>query len=245
MKTMVNGIIRLGVMGLLSGSPVWSDLIWRVDFNGANNDTLPTSNFTGWAVSSTSRTQVFGNVDGGSVSSNITAVITGAGSQTLYQRNMSGGSETNLFRDGTQWNTSGGTLNLTLSGLSASFNYQVRLWAYDYQFGNSATQGYYDVTGGGNDYLGSLTNTINSVASGSPLLPNGLYDARYVLTANLTAGAGGELSINIIPGSGNQKINGFEVIGYDVVPEPSTMVMFGLAGGLMILRRRWLYRLLC
>lgn len=200
-------------------------LTWRVDFNGASADTLSASNFTGWVVAANNRTQTLSNVDGGPVSSNMTAILTGAGTVSTYERAMSGGAATNLFRDGAQWNTSGGTLNLQLRGLSAGQDYQVRLWNYDYAFGNVSTQHYREVTDGRNVFLGSLTNTSNNVSSGSPLLPSSLYDSRYVLSSTLTAGTGGVISVDIIPGAGNQKINALEVI--ESGPPPAEITYSG------------------
>ena len=217
-----------------------ADVVWRVDFNSGTSGTESTSNFTGWVVSATSRTQVFANVDGGSVSSNMTVSLNGSGgtAYSTYSRNMSGGSFTNLFRDGAQYNalTAGGYLTIGISGLSEGQLYQVRFWNYDYSFGSSATQSYTDVTGGGSTFLGALTNTINNVASGNAALPNGLYDPRYTLTATATAGAGGIIDLRLTTGSSNQKIDALEVMA--IVPEPATAGLLLLAGGLVWWRRR-------
>lgn len=226
--------------GLLAAVSARADLTWRIDFNGTTSATESSPASTGWVISNTSRTQTFANVDGGPTSSNMTLALNGSGGTTYstYQRNMTGGAATNLFRDGAQYNglDAGEFLNLRMSGLSAGQSYQVRLWNYDYTFGTSATQSYFDVTGGGSTFLGALTNTVNNVAAGNAALPADVYDSRYVLTATLTADGSGVMEVNLLTGSSNQKINALEVTA--LVPEPGTATLLIAAASLLWFRRR-------
>lgn len=227
--------LAAGVVGVAVSAH--ADLTWRVDFNGASGSTESVSNFTPWVVSGTSRTQTFANVDGGAVSSNLTISLTGSGGTTYntYDRNMPISSSTNLFRDGAQYNgVTADSLTLQMTGLSAGQSYTLRLWYYDYSYSGSAVQSYTDLTGGGSLFLGSLTNTVNGSAAG---LPTGLYDSRYVLEASVTAGASGELGIQLSTAASNQKINGLELVA-GVVPEPSTIALVAVAMGALALRRR-------
>ncbi len=206
--------LGLLLVGAMMSAPRESaaGLIWRVDFDGAAGDTLAASNFTGWAISSTSRTQTFANVDGGAVSSNMVVVLQGSGgSWTAFQRDMNAGSATNLYRDGGQYTVS--PVTVVLSNLAAGAIYQVRLWYFDDNFSPGITQTYVNVTGGGSVNLGALTNVATAnLLAGNAGLPNNLYDARYCLTATLAAGAQGSLAISITPSSGNTKWNALEVM---------------------------------
>jgi hypothetical protein len=191
-------------------APTGNGLAWRVDFNSSANDTLTVSNFTGWTVSASSRTQSFANVDGGSVSSSITVRLLGTGTFGSFQRNMNNGSATNLYRDGGQ-NTA--ALTLAISNLAPAASYNLRVWYFDDEFSLGTTQTYVNATDGGSVTLGALTNTLTgSAANGHASLPASLYDSRYVLAAALTAGTNGQLHILISPSSGNAKINAFELI---------------------------------
>ena len=204
-------------------------LVWRVDFNGSSSDTLAVSNFTGWTVSSTSRTQSFANVDGGSVSSSITVRLLGTGTFNTYQRTMNAGSATNLYRDGAQ-NTA--PLTLALSNLTPSASYTLRVWYFDDEFTLGTTQTYINVTDGGSTTLGALTNTYTgNAAGGHASLPNSLYDNRYVLTAALTAGTNGQINVSITPNSGNGKINAFELAAPAAAPEEFTLTVHAATGG--------------
>lgn len=211
-----------------------ADIVWRIDFNGTTSATEDSVPHSGWVVSATSRTQTFANVDGGPESSNLTVTLNGSGGTTYntYQRNMSGAA-TNLFRDGAQYNgiNEGNYLNVGLSGLGPDQTYQVRLWYYDFQFSHTNVQSYFDITGGGNTFLGSLTNVTGGAAA-----PIDLYDSRYVLTATLAANSSGQLDIQLITGNSNQKINGLEVS--HIVPEPSSIALLLLSGAIMRRRRR-------
>lgn len=195
-------------------------LVWRVDFNGSGNDTLASSNFTGWTVSASSRTQSFANVDGGPVSSFITVRLLGSGTFTAFQRNMNAGSATNLFRDGGQTTASGMTLGI--SNLSPGAVYTLRVWYFDDEFSMGTTQTYANVTDGASASLGALTNTFAAnAAAGHASLPGDLYDARYCLTAELSAGTNGNLDIAITPNAGNTKINAMELSGIGAEPPVS------------------------
>ncbi len=211
---------------LCLASTAMADLTWRVDFSTTSTKV----GWSSWNASGSSRTQSFANVDGGPENADITAVLTGSGTLLTYSRNMPAASSINLFRDGAHYNGSGATVSLALSGLNANQSYAVNLWNYDYSFGNSMTQHYFDVTGGGNIFLGSFTNTSINAISGSPLLPNDLHDSRYSLATTLTADSSGNLIVNFNAATGNTKINGFEVI--TIVPEPATFGLMGL--GLML-----------
>jgi hypothetical protein len=196
-------------------------LIWRVDFNGTGNDTLATSNFTGWAVSSTSRTQSFANVDGGSISSSITVRLLGTGTFGNYQRNMNAGSATNLYRDGGQ-NTA--SFTLAISNLTPAAGYTLKVWYFDDEYTLGTTQTYVNVTDGGSTTLGALTNTFTaSATAGHASLPTGLYDTRYHLSANLTAGTNGQLNVSVTPSGGNAKINALELAAPVAAPETVTL----------------------
>lgn len=218
------------VTGLLAGSAL-ADLTWRVDFGPTPGSTE--AGWSSWTPSSTSRTQIFANVDGGAENANMTTVITGSGTLNTYSRNMPAASSTNLYRDAAQYNAPAGTVNLTLSGLQANQDYSFSVWNYDYAFGGGTTQYYYDVTGGANDFLGQLVNTGNSNPGN---VPTELYDTRYSLTTTLTADSSGTLSVNFNSGAGNTKINGFELI--EVVPEPASVSLLGLGVVLAACRRR-------
>lgn len=194
-----------------NAAPSGAGLIWRVDFNGAANDTLATSNFTGWTVSATSRTQTFANVVGGSISSSITVRLLGTGTFNAYERVMNLGAFTNLYRDGAQ--TTASLMTMAISNLSPGVSYQLRLWYFDDEFSIGGTQTYVNVTDGGSVTLGALTNTYTAnAASGHASLPSELYDTRYCLTASVTAGTNGTLTVSITPNAGNTKLNAFELV---------------------------------
>lgn len=185
--------------------------IWRVDFNGSAADTLPVSNFAGWVVSNTSRTQTFANVDGGPESTNLTVALLGTSGSTwsTFQRTMNPGVATNLYRDGAQYNAD--TITVSLSQLEPGAAYAVRLWFFDDEFSIGTTQTYTDVTGAPVT-LGSLTNiaTANR-ATGHADLPSSLYDPRYSIEANLIASGAGVIAIQVTASSGNAKWNALEV----------------------------------
>jgi hypothetical protein len=206
-------------------------LVWRVDFNGSGNDTIPVSNFTGWAISSTSRTQSFANVDGGSVNSSITVRLLGSGTFNTYQRNMNAGSATNLFRDAGQ--TTASQITLAISNLTAGVTYNLRVWYFDDDYSIGGTQTYVNVTDGGSVALGALTNTYTANATaGHASLPNGLYDTRYCLAASVTAGVNGDMAVSIVPNTGNTKINALELAAPTAAPpEEFTLAVHAMSGG--------------
>jgi len=195
---------------LLSGAAAEAALTWRVDFNGASSDTLSTSNFSGWTVSGTSRTQTFANVDGGVLSSNIAVRLIGGGTWSTYERTMGASTATNLYRDGAQTTVSGITVSIT--NLTPGVSYGVRFWYFDNSFSIGTTQTYVNVTGGSSVSLGSLTN------KGSAQLPNSLYDSRYCLYAEITADAAGSIDVTVTPSSGNTKITALEVTALGTPP---------------------------
>ncbi len=229
MKTNRWTFLFIGTAALCFVSTAMADLTWRVDFGPTSTE----SGWSSWNPSATSRTQTFANVDGGAESANMTATISGSGTLTTYSRNMPAASSTNLFRDGAQYNTSGGTISLVLSDLQPNQSYTVNLWNYDYSFGFGITQNYFNVTGGGNVFMGSLTNALNNSALGVPI---SLYDSRYVVNSTLTSDSSGTIAVDFASESGNTKINGLELIA--VVPEPATIGLLGLGLMMTIWRRR-------
>lgn len=204
----MGGIKRWFVSGVWLGSFFLCQvsqgaLTWRVDFNGSSGDTLSTSNFTGWTVSGTSRTQSFVNVDGGVISSNISVRLIGGGTWSTYERTVSSSAATNLYRDGAQTTVSGITVSMT--NLTPGVSYGVRLWYFDNNYSIGTTQTYVNVTDGSSVNLGSLTNR------GSAQLPSSLYDSRYSLYAEITAGSGGSIDVTVTPSSGNTKVTALEM----------------------------------
>lgn len=211
------GLVLLVLAG--SGGVGWAERIWRVDFNGAAADTLVLSNFTGWTVSSASRTQSFAQVESGAATGEVVVSLSGSGGATwsTFQRTMSAGPATNLFRDGVQYN--GTSLTVQVSGLEAGRRYAVRCWFFDDEFSLSGLQTYAEVGAGGSSGLGVLTNVATAnLAAGQPGLPQDLYDPRYVLTALLFAADSGSVTVTLVPGSGNIKLNALEVV--EQAPQP-------------------------
>ena len=229
-----------------------ASLIWRGDLNGIPGTSTSTeSGFTAVAVAQTSAGRTNGvysftmaNVDGGAANSNMIFRqwgVTGGGSSnnTGFARNMTSTFSTNLYRDGIQFsgtNSASAGMYVSFANLTAGQKYDVTLWAYDYAFGNAATQTYYNVTGGGNTLLGqTFMPTANSSAAQQP---NDLTD--YSITgSSLTAGVDGSITIFIQTsygvGAANQKLNGFQVT---VVPEPVTVGMLGLGALVTLTIRR-------
>lgn len=206
-------LVGLVVMGVALSCP--AILVWRVDFDGSSNDTLSLSNFTGWTVSGTVRTQSFANVDGSPAGSNIVVSLRSpGGTWSTAQRAMNAGFATNLYRDLVQVNTN---MTLAVTNLSGGARYRVRLWFYDNSFQPGSVQLYTNITGGGGTYLGALTNVPTSnLAAGNPGLPGSLYDARYSLNCELDASAAGILEILITPTNGvNAKLNALELVKAD------------------------------
>lgn len=203
------------VAALASGwsiAGVQAALVWRVDCDGAANDTLTTSNFVGWTVTSASRTQTFASVDGGPVTNDLVASVRSpGGTWTTAQRAMNAGSATNLYRDFVQVTTN--LITLALTNLTEGASYGVRLWFYDDDFQPGSVQSYSNMTGGGQVYLGTLTNVASAnLAAGNAGLPSSLYDSRYALYSTLTAGVGGRLDLVIASSNTvNAKLNAFEV----------------------------------
>lgn len=201
------------LVAMLAAAPASrAERIWRIDFNGSAGDTLVVSNFAGWTVSPASRTQSFDHVDGGAVTGQVVVSLTGEGGSTwsTFQRTMSAGYATNLFRDGVQYN--GTSLTVQVSGLESGRAYGVRCWYFDDEFSLAATQRYADVTMGASSGLGALTNVaVANLGAGQGGLPQELYDSRYVLYALLTANESGRVNVAIAPGSGNAKLNALEV----------------------------------
>lgn len=197
-------VLAAGVLSCTAG-------VWRVDFNGAGGDTLSVSNFTGWTVSNTSRTQTVANVDGGTSNTTVRLLGTG-GTWTGFERSMNAGSMTNLYRDGMQSTLSGG-ITVSLAGLMAGHAYEIRMWYFDDEYSLTNTQTYTDVTEGRAVVLGVLTNTTHAnLATGNAELPQSLYDDRYSLGAVIQAGADGTVEVGVRAAAGNTKINALEWI---------------------------------
>lgn len=189
---------------------------WRIDFNGVANDTLTTSNFTGWTASSTSRTQTFANVDGGMETNDITVMLNGSGgSWQTFQRTMNAGTATNLYRDGIQYPTA---FSVAITNLTPYVSYTLRFWLFDDDYSQGMAQTF-TLTTGGNTTLGVITNTPTATAAaGHATLPSTLYDERYCLTATAAASAGGQLTVALSADSGNTKLNAIEIVAGEVVP---------------------------
>lgn len=196
---------------LVPAGPSAAALTWRVDFNGASASTVVLSNFSGWAVSSLNRTQSFENVDGGGVLRSLSVRFTGGGATwSAFERSMNGGVVTNLYRDGVQCTA---PLALSLAGLASGGRYALRIWYYDDDFSIGTVQSYTRTTDGASLSLGTLTNTtVANLAAGQAGLPNSLYDDRYCLSLEESAGAGGTIDMTIAASVGNAKLNALELV---------------------------------
>lgn len=230
----MQGVFRMRVMHLrrisacvlglvcLTCQPAKAALTWRIDFNGSSLDTQSTPGFTGWLVSNTSHEQTFTNVDGGAVSSNMTVQLNAGGGSawSVYQRTMNAGVAVSLYRDGAQYNNAGGGMTVSTGNLTPGVLYAVRFWYFDDEYTIGTVQSYVNVTDGAGEPLGTLTNVATAnLAAGNAGLPNDLYDSRYCLYAEITAGDAGTVDVTITPGSAaNVKLNAMEVIALGEVP---------------------------
>jgi hypothetical protein len=162
------------------------------------------------------------NVDGGAVSSNMTVRLNGTGGTTwnTYQRTMNAGTATNLYRDGMQYSSAGGGMTVSAANLSPGVLYAVRFWYFDDEYTTGTIQSYVNVTGGAGETLGALTNVAAAnLAGGNAGLPNSLYDVRYCLYAEITAGDNGTVDVAITPNSAvNVKLNAIEVVALGEAP---------------------------
>lgn len=217
-------------MSVLSASAA---VTWRIDINGVSNTVGATEtglDLTGWNIPSSGsvKSNTFFNIDGGPVTNSIYLVLSGnnggGGGVTFagYARTLSGDYYTNFFRDGVQLNATnfvgGAGMNVKIGNVASGTAYEISFWCYDYLFGNKATQSYYNVTDGGNTFVGTITNPPNSSVSG---IPTDL--TQYKLTFTATGGASGTIDIFIQSAQGqNQKINAMEIVLPDGAPEEQT-----------------------
>jgi hypothetical protein len=194
-------------------------LTWRADYNTTTSPTETLSNFTGVAftdsASPSMRTQVFANVDGGVVSSNITVKLLGSGGTTwlVRDRAQSSGTAPSLYTDLLQYNSTSSGITIQFEGLEPNAPCVATFWFYDKSYEIGATQEYYKVTGGGNVLLGSITN-VAAVA-------NALYDPNHCLQAAVTADVSGVVSIYFKPNKAiGTKINGWELTALPSATNP-------------------------
>jgi hypothetical protein len=133
-----------------------------------------------------------------------------------------------LASDFIQW-AGGPTVNITISGLAASTEYEITLWSGDGAAGQVKTT---DHTIAGSSGGGTFRHTSVDAATHNSTLGN-QFDL-----PNVTSTAGGQLTytIDYIGGGGSATtLNGLQLT---VVPEPSsaTLLLLGL-GSLFALRR--------
>jgi hypothetical protein len=129
-----------------------------------------------------------------------------------------------LYRD---FVTNGSDTGIQLTGFSANTDYEVTFYSYDWN--NGRTQTFRDITGGGNDLLGSIAWT-----AGTTPTSNG----QYSLTTTIASDAQGRMTFRANGASGTTLINGLQIAS---IPEPSAALLggLGIVVALHLSRRRF------
>jgi hypothetical protein len=121
----------------------------------------------------------------------------------------------------TDFVTNGADTGLQLTGFDVNTAYTVTFYAFDYS--NTRTQTFRDITGGTNVLLGSIAWTASTTPTSN---------GQYSLTATVTTDSLGRMTIRANGASGTTVINGLQVAS---IPEPSTVMLTGL--GLVVVLR--------
>ena len=129
-------------------------------------------------------------------------------------------------------------LTVSLTGLLASTTYDITAWSYDsgaFGAGTPVNQNFIDA---GASVLANLAYS-GDLSGGLGPDPNTNLLTDYAATFQLTTDATGATSFTTVSGAGQgARLNGLRVVEVQVVPEPSSLLVFGSLVGLVGLRRR-------
>ena len=198
------------------------------------------ANLAGW-ISVTDAGAPAGSVTGtdGTYSLTVTSVTSGRDRQTAASTQGADNNDNqvpigvygDMYRDFVFF--SGGTSNMTLSGLAPSTTYPVTIISYDSGQGGTVTSSWGPV--------GDVTHEITFQAdlnndTATSLDPNTDSLTDYVVTFDVTTDASGNAVIDGTVSSGLHLLNGV-IVGDAAVPEPSSGLL-ALTGALLLIRRR-------
>lgn len=181
----------------------------------------------------TANSQVFSNVDvGGGVLANVTVAFPQGGNRDRAAPLSSGAfTQGDLYRDlftGLSETSTGTTFSI--SGLAANTSYNIRIYSLDSANNNNAEYIWYNTTGGTSTEIGRITNKTGLVPAS-----DAAAQSAFSVFATVTTNASGTLTFGHIDPAGTGTINAFVL---ESIPEPSRVLLLGLAGAFCVMRRR-------
>ena len=213
----------VGAMAVLLAVACQAEPILRLDFAAVATDPVQ-AGFTAHVGGS--------NATYSTTAGDVTLTLTDFSSAGIFRPGVSDSGDFTygaLYCNSLFSNEPKATVTLSGPGIDANKAYYIRIFSYDYNPSGGGTRTVtYDVEG---DTTGSFDPT--SITFDRTAVPTSNY--QYSALGTLTPSAAGELSFSLSGPAAAVRLNALEL---QVIPEPGTLALFGLAGLLLLKRRR-------